>query len=102
MRLVVFDDYRIGTLYNGLLYDVSEAVPDWHPNDRQAMNRLIADWETVRSEVEHKMESSQGRDASTVVLRPPVPQPIHLFAAPINYAAHKGEVRRQTSTDLPA
>jgi len=93
MQLAVFNDYRVGVLDNGLLYDVSSAIPKWEPGDRLAMNRLIADWERLRLQVIDVAKRAQGIPPSDVKLRAPVPAPTHLLAAPSNYRAHSEEMR---------
>lgn len=95
MRLVVFDDYRIGVLQDDSVRDVSSVVPGWAPGDVQGMNRLIARWSTLRPAVEKAAGAASGKPLGQVKLRAPNPAPTHLLAAPANYRAHQEEMRLQ-------
>lgn len=93
MKLVVFDDYRIGVLDGLSVRDVSAAVPKWESGDIHAMNRLIAGWDGLRRRVAEVAASANAVPLGKVRLRPPVPAPTHLLAAPSNYRAHSDEMR---------
>ncbi|MBV8087427.1 MAG: fumarylacetoacetate hydrolase family protein [Chloroflexi bacterium] len=96
MRLVSFDDYRIGVLQGEQeVVDVSAAVPGWQSGDIYGMNRLIAGWPTLRSEVQRRADAGPAKALASVKLLPPVPAPMHLLAAPGNYRAHLNEMREQ-------
>jgi len=95
MRLVVFDDYRVGVLKDGGVVDLSMQVPGWQSGDPHAMNRLIAAWDSLRPALEEMAMQAPARSLEQVRLRAPVPSPIHLFGAPANYRAHVVEMRQQ-------
>ncbi len=95
MRLVVFDDFRIGVLDGDGIRDVSLAVPSWSPGDVYAMNRLVAGWDTLRSAIEQAAKTASPRAVDQVHLQPPIPAPTHLLAAPVNFAAHQAEMQAQ-------
>jgi 2-keto-4-pentenoate hydratase/2-oxohepta-3-ene-1,7-dioic acid hydratase in catechol pathway len=95
MRLVTFDDYRIGVLRDDNVHEVSEVVPGWTPGDVWGMNRLIAGWDTLRARVEQAANAAAPKPLSSVRLQAPNPAPTHLFAAPANYRAHVAEMRDQ-------
>ena len=101
MKLVVFDDYKIGVLDDAGIHEVSGAVPFWRSGDMQAMNRLIAGWSTLRPAIEAAAENAPAVAMSAVYLRPPVPAPTHLFAAPANFSAHLAEMGAQGFHDMP-
>lgn len=92
MRLVVFNDYRIGVLDGDTVRDVSGVVPQWQSGDKRAMNRLIAGWDSLRSKVTEEAKKAKGVPLSNVQLKAPVPAPTHLLAAPSNYRAHHEEM----------
>ncbi len=92
MRLVVFNDYRIGVLDGDTVRDVSAVVPKWESGDRYGMNRLIAGWDSLRARVTDAAASAKAVALSQVKLLPPVPAPTHLLAAPSNYRAHSEEM----------
>ncbi len=95
MRLVTFDDYRIGVLRDDGVHEVSDVVPGWEPGDIWAMNRLIARWDTLRTRVEAAAAAAAPKPLDTIRLRAPNPAPMHLFAAPANYRAHVNEMVQQ-------
>src|SRR5581483_8905941 len=101
MRLVCFDDYRIGVLDDAGIHDVSAAVPKWEPGDLYGMNRLIAGWDTLRSQIEQAAKSAPAQAADSVRLRAPVPSPTHLLAAPVNFRAHQAEMKQQGFGGVP-
>lgn len=93
MKLVVFGDYHIGVLSEAGVHDVSSVIPDWKAGDIYAMNRLIAQWATLRPAIETAASRTKPEHPSEVRLRPPVPAPMHFFAAPANFDAHLAEMR---------
>lgn len=95
MRLVCFDDYRIGVLDGAGVHDVSSVVPKWGPGDIYGMNRLIAGWESLRPAIERAAKESPARSLEQVRLKAPLPAPTHLLAAPANYKAHMDEMKAQ-------
>ncbi|HEY7060155.1 MAG TPA: fumarylacetoacetate hydrolase family protein [Chloroflexota bacterium] len=95
MRLVTFDDYRIGVLGDDGVRDVSSVVPGWEPGDLWGMNRLITRWDTLQSRVQEAAASGAAKPLDSVHLLAPIPTPIHLFAAPANYRAHVAEMQQQ-------
>jgi 2-keto-4-pentenoate hydratase/2-oxohepta-3-ene-1,7-dioic acid hydratase in catechol pathway len=101
VRLVTFDDYRIGVLTDRGVHDVSSVVPGWEPGDLWAMNRLIARWDSLRGRVETQAASSPARPLDAVRLLAPNPAPMHLFAAPANFRAHVAEMVEQGFRGTP-
>ncbi len=101
MRLVCFDDFRIGVLDDAGIHDVSSAVPKWESGDIHAMTRLIAGWDSLRSGVERAARDAAPKPMNGVRLRAPVPAPMHLFAAPVNFRAHQAEMQQQGFRGVP-
>jgi 2-keto-4-pentenoate hydratase/2-oxohepta-3-ene-1,7-dioic acid hydratase in catechol pathway len=94
MRLVVFDDYRVGVLGPDGVRDVTSVVPGWDPTPPQTfMNPLIAKWDELRGELEATAAKATPRALDSVRLRPPLPAPMNVYAAPANYHAHIAEMR---------
>lgn len=101
MRLVCFDDFRIGVLDDGGIHDVSSVVPRWESGDIHGMTRLIENWDSLRDTVERYVTQSPGKPMEQVRLRAPVPAPMHLLAAPVNFRAHQAEMRNQGFGGVP-
>jgi 2-keto-4-pentenoate hydratase/2-oxohepta-3-ene-1,7-dioic acid hydratase in catechol pathway len=97
MRLVVWDDYRVGVLEEDGIHDLTDLVDDGAPVPAWAapyrMNELIARWPTLRPEVEARRSSPDPVPLDGVVLRAPTPRPRNFLAAPLNYVAHGAEMQ---------
>jgi 2-keto-4-pentenoate hydratase/2-oxohepta-3-ene-1,7-dioic acid hydratase in catechol pathway len=95
VRIVVFDDFRIGTAEADGIHDLTdliEDVPAFAAITR--MNEFIARFDELRDRVEARRRSRAGViPLDAVRLRSPVPCPRNFLAAPLNYAAHGDEVR---------
>ena len=94
MRLVSYDDYRIGLVSGDNVIDVSDLVGAgggaWPP---VAMVQLIADIDRLRPALD-KALSRPGKPLSSVTLRTPVPWPSKIIAYPANYHEHAEEMGR--------
>ena len=101
MRLLVFDDYRIGVLDDAGVRDVSSSVPKWEAGDLHAMNRLIANWDALRGGIQAAAAQAAPKPVDQVRLRAPVPAPTHLLAAPVNFGAHQAEMKDQGFGRVP-
>ena len=95
MRFVVFDDYRVGVLAPDGVRDVTTVVPGWDPAPPQTfMNRLIANYDNLKPVLEAAAGKATPRPLESVRLRPPLPAPMNVYAAPANYHAHIEEMRQ--------
>ncbi len=83
------------------IHDVSAVVPKWEPGDLYAMNRLIAGWDSLRGAVEQAARAGAPKPVDSVRLRAPVPAPMHLLAAPVNFRAHQAEMKEQGFRGTP-
>src|SRR5579862_1601881 len=90
MRLVVFDDYRIGVLQGDAIHEVSSAVPKWEPGDVHAMTRLIAGWDSLRDIIERASMQGEVKPLDQVRL-----------AAPVPFRAHQAEMKDQGFGGVP-
>ncbi len=75
MRLVVFNDFRVGVLDGESVRDVSQSVPKWESGDKHAMNRLIAGWDSLRAQVSEEAQKAKPVPITEVELKAPVPAP---------------------------
>lgn len=93
MRLCVFGAGRIGMVEDGLVHDVTDALPDRLREPAHGhVNWLIENWGNVKPCVLAQRAKSEGVPLESVVLAAPVPNPPHVFAAPANYRKHIGEL----------
>jgi 2-keto-4-pentenoate hydratase/2-oxohepta-3-ene-1,7-dioic acid hydratase in catechol pathway len=92
MRLVRFDDNRLGVLHEGAVFDVTSDAnidtAEWPP---VGMTRVIAAFETLRPVFERAVRSGKGKPLASVALRCPLPWPSKLIAYPVAYQAHGAE-----------
>ena len=99
MKLVVFDDFRIGVVDGDRIREVTDLVDDgadvpaWARPFR--MNRLIAAWDELREPVAARAADGTATaiPLASVRLRPPTPRPRNFLAAPLNYVAHGAEMQ---------
>ena len=76
MRLLYFDDYKLGVLKGDRVVDVSSAVRDLpHTGPGDLINGLIARFDQYRGKLGDAAASGQGVALSSVKVRPPLPKP---------------------------
>jgi 2-keto-4-pentenoate hydratase/2-oxohepta-3-ene-1,7-dioic acid hydratase in catechol pathway len=103
VRIVVFDDSRLGLLRDGAVVDVSDLVgaggADWPP---VFLLRAIADFDRLRPRLLDVLERRPGTPLDRVRLRAPVVFPSKVIAAPVNYRLHIEEMRPLIKGELHA
>ncbi|WKA30174.1 fumarylacetoacetate hydrolase family protein [Bradyrhizobium roseum] len=86
MKLVYFDDFKLGVLKGDAVVDVSTSVKDIpHTGPGDLMNGLIERWDSYKPKLEAAAASAAGVPLSGVRLRPPVPAPRTLDCMAVNY-----------------
>ena len=86
MKLLYFDDYKLGVLKGDRVVDVSSVVRDIpHTGPGDLINGLIARFDQYRGRVNDAAASSQGVALSSVRVRPPLPKPDNIDAMAVNY-----------------
>lgn len=86
MKLLYFDDFKLGVLKGDNVVDVSAVVKDIpHIGPGDLMNGLIANWSSYKSKIESAVASGQGAPVSSVRIRPPVPSPKTIDCMAVNY-----------------
>ncbi len=86
MKLVLFDDNRLGVINDGLVVDameVFEGVQFRRPQDM--IEEIITNWEELGPQIASAIQGKVGVPLDRVKLRPPVPQPSKLICAAVNY-----------------
>ena len=86
MKLVLFNDYRLGVLQNGNVVDAMAALEGSHFHKPQDLiEGVIVRWEQLKPKLESAIQGKDGVPIDSVTLRAPVPRPPKLICAAVNY-----------------
>lgn len=87
MKLVFFDDFKLGLVKDDRVVDLTEAVRDVNqPTPQDLLNGVIAGFQrTYRARFEELAQRAQGVPLSQVRLRSPLPRPGKIVAMAANY-----------------
>src|SRR6266568_4158174 len=86
VKLLFFDDFKLGVLKGDAVFDVSslvEGVPHTGPHD--LISGLIAGFGGYRARLEEAATKSGGVPLSRVRIRPPLPRPANIVCMAVNY-----------------
>tara|TARA_Y100001934_G_scaffold49004_1_gene59558 strand:- start:5424 stop:6350 length:927 start_codon:yes stop_codon:yes gene_type:complete len=86
MKLLHFDDFRLGVLNGDNVVDVSyiaNEIPHIGPHDR--INGLIENFDNFRDRLETAAASGNGTSIANVRIRPPLPKPGNIDCMAVNY-----------------
>ena len=86
MKLVFFDDFKLGVVNGDSVVDVSSAVsdiPSVSPQD--TLSGLISDFDSYKGKLEQAAASGDGVPLSQVRLRSPAPRPLNIACMAVNY-----------------
>jgi len=86
MKLMHFDDFRLGVLTEAGVVDVTDCVadiPHTGPGDR--MSGLIANFADYRPKLEAAAAKGPAKPLAEVRIRPPVPKPGNIDCMAVNY-----------------
>ena len=86
MKLLFFDDYKLGVLKGDSVVDVSNIVRDVpHTGPHNLISGLIEKFETYREALERATAAGQGVPVERVRIRPPLPRPVNIDCMAVNY-----------------
>jgi 2-keto-4-pentenoate hydratase/2-oxohepta-3-ene-1,7-dioic acid hydratase in catechol pathway len=86
MKLVFFDDFKLGVLKGEAVVDVSAVVGDIpHTGPHNLITGLIERFADRRKAVQDAADRGRGVPASQVRIRPPLPKPTNIVAMAVNY-----------------
>ena len=86
MKLVFFDDFKLGAVKGDQIVDLSSAVSDiprTHPQD--VLVGLIKQFGERKAKLEAAIASGKGVPLASVRIRPPVPRPVTIDCMAVNY-----------------
>ncbi|WP_066271779.1 fumarylacetoacetate hydrolase family protein [Hydrogenophaga palleronii] len=99
MKIASFNDFRIGIVEDGQLFDITSVVPAaFDALPQQRLNWLIAQWAQALPAAQAARASVSPVALASVQLLAATPCPPHVFAAPANYRKHLGELGDRTVT----
>jgi 2-keto-4-pentenoate hydratase/2-oxohepta-3-ene-1,7-dioic acid hydratase in catechol pathway len=86
MKLLFFDDYRLGVLQGDTVVDVSDVVKDIpHLEPQHLISGLIERFDAYRGGLEQAATRAQRRPIDSVRIRPPLPRPSNIVCMAVNY-----------------
>ena len=86
MKLVFFDDFKLGVVKDGVVVDVSDAVSSIpHQEPHELINRLIAGFSDHKQKLIEVANERTGVPLAQVKLRSPMPKPFNIVAMAVNY-----------------
>jgi len=86
MKLLFFDDFKLGVLNGDQVVDVSAAVKDIpRIGPQDVINGVITRWAEYRGKLEAAAKAGRGVPLRSVKIRPPLPKPTNIVAMAVNY-----------------
>ena len=86
MKILFFDDFKLGVLKGDTVVDVSQVVRDIpHVGPHDLINGLIERFADYRKRLEDAAAKGSGIALSSVRIRPPLPRPINIDCMAANY-----------------
>ena len=86
MKLVFFDDFKLGVLKDDTVVDVSGAVSSIeHTSPQDLIGKVIEGFSQHQSALQQAVDSGQGKPLNQVRLRPPLPKPPNIICMAVNY-----------------
>jgi 2-keto-4-pentenoate hydratase/2-oxohepta-3-ene-1,7-dioic acid hydratase in catechol pathway len=86
MKILYFDDYKLGVLNGDAVVDVSALVHNIpHSGPHDLINGLIERFAEFRPRLEDAAKREKGVPVADVKIRPPLPRPINIDCMAVNY-----------------
>ena len=86
MNLVFFDDFQLGVIKDSQVVDVRAAVSGiTHSSPQDLINKIIADFDKYRGDIQTAADSGSGVSVDQVRLRSPMPKPSNIVCMAVNY-----------------
>ncbi|OGA05172.1 MAG: fumarylacetoacetate hydrolase [Betaproteobacteria bacterium RIFCSPLOWO2_02_64_14] len=86
MKILFFDDFKLGILKGDAVVDVSQVVRDIpHTGPHNLINGLIERFGDYRKRLEDAAAKGSGVPLAQVRIRPPLPKPVNIDCMAVNY-----------------
>lgn len=91
MKLLLFDDYRLGILRGNRVLDISQMVRDTgHSSAPDLMRVLIEHFGELKTGIQRQLDKEEGLPLDGVRIRPPLPRPVNIDCMAVNYIEDPG------------
>lgn len=99
MRLALYNDNQLGVVIDETVVNVGNSV-GWDSMEVQhSFRQLLEGFDEYRPVLEAAASQGPKVKLSDVRLRPPVPEPSKIVAAPVNYMSHKLEMNQDFTVE---
>jgi 2-keto-4-pentenoate hydratase/2-oxohepta-3-ene-1,7-dioic acid hydratase in catechol pathway len=99
MKLVLYNDYRLGVIVGNRVVDAMAALAGQSFRRPQDMiETVIIEWATLQPKIAAATQGKDGMPLDSVKLRPPVPKPPKILCAAVNYL----EFGQRSAADMDA
>ena len=86
MKILYFDDFKLGVLKGDTVVDVSDVVRDVpHIGPHDLISGVIERWASYKARLEQAAAQGRGIPLGQVKIRPPLPKPYNIVAMAVNY-----------------
>jgi 2-keto-4-pentenoate hydratase/2-oxohepta-3-ene-1,7-dioic acid hydratase in catechol pathway len=86
MKILFFDEFKLGVLKNDFVVDVSDVVRDIpHTGPHNLISRLIERFSDYRGALEQAAAAGKETALGGVRIRPPLPRPVNIDCMAVNY-----------------
>jgi 2-keto-4-pentenoate hydratase/2-oxohepta-3-ene-1,7-dioic acid hydratase in catechol pathway len=86
MKIMLFNDYRIGIIKGEGLVDITSVVANIpHHGIGDLMNGMIGSFDQVKPRIEKFVETGKTIPMAGVKIRPPLPKPVNIECMAVNY-----------------
>src|SRR2546427_10247983 len=86
MKLLFFDDFKLGVLKGDAVIDVSETVRNIpHTGPHDLINGLIARFAEYKQRLQDAVDRGRGAALGHARIRPPLPKPSNILAVAVDY-----------------
>ena len=86
MKLLYFNDYRLGVLKGDRVVDVTSVVQNVpHTGPGNLINGVIERWADLRGPIDKAAASGTGLPVAQVKIRSPLPKPVNIDCMAVNY-----------------
>ena len=86
MKILFFDEFKLGVLKDDRVVDVSQVVGEIpHTGPHDLISGLIERFANYRAALEKAVAGGQGAPLANVRIRPPLPRPVNIDCMAVNY-----------------